>query len=231
MSTNDPNSIIRISKDEALSTHVDDMLKRQMSMRGDPGVTRDRHRAWYYQNWFIFGLVGLLGALAAWGLLEPMFSDHLYFQGKVTAVRGDADLGRFQPGGRGKRREFRHNRGSITIKGENILLLSKTLEILPDKSVKRLLPDSIEVGDEVGVYVDHFEGGGDSLTAADFLVRSPAPQSPKQADYTLHQLSSRKTIASLLLFPLVAGFIGLLIGAADADLSAAYGSGLSFAGL
>src|SRR6185312_11315420 len=85
MSTDNPNTI-RISKDEALSTHVDDMLKRQMSMRGDPGVTRDRRRSWFYQNWFVFGLVGLIGAVVAWAVLEPMFSDYLYIQGPVTAT-------------------------------------------------------------------------------------------------------------------------------------------------
>ena len=68
MNTDDPNNVIRISKDDALSTHVDDMLKRQMSMRGDPGVTRDHNHVWFYQNWFILGVVGMLGAIAAWAI-------------------------------------------------------------------------------------------------------------------------------------------------------------------
>src|SRR6185312_610795 len=93
MSTDNPNTI-RISKDEALSTHVDDMLKRQMSMRGDPGVTRDRSRAWYYQNWFVFGLLGLIGAVVAWAALEPMYNDYLYSQGTVTAATSFEDLDR-----------------------------------------------------------------------------------------------------------------------------------------
>src|SRR5690242_8032884 len=93
MSNKEPD-IIRISKDEAMSIHVDDMLKRQMNMRGDPRVTRDRSRAWYYQNWFVFGLVGLLGALAAWATLEPTFSDYLYIQGKVTGIKNFAEVDR-----------------------------------------------------------------------------------------------------------------------------------------
>ena len=53
MNPNDIDNMIRISKDDVSSTHVDDMLKRQMSMRGEPGVSRDRKHVWYYQNWFI----------------------------------------------------------------------------------------------------------------------------------------------------------------------------------
>jgi hypothetical protein len=77
MSDQSTNGVIRITREEAIDPHVDDMLKRQMSLRGEPGVTRDRGRKWFYQNWFIFMLVGTLGALAAWAILEPVFDDML----------------------------------------------------------------------------------------------------------------------------------------------------------
>src|SRR6185312_1323688 len=213
MSTENPNTI-RISKDEALSTHVDDMLKRQMSMRGDPGVTRDRSRAWYYQNWFVFGLVGLIGALVAWAVLEPIYSDYLYIQGTVTAATDFEDLNHAHLR-TDKDEAFLDNAGAITIKGEKILLLDTTREITKDRGALRVQPDSVHVGDEIGVYVEYFERNGDSLSAAEYIVRSPAPQSPGKAKYTLHQLQSRKTIAGLIWFPVVAGLIGLFIGAAD----------------
>src|SRR5689334_23295514 len=69
--SDNPDGIIHISSDDVSSAHVDDMLKRQMSMRGDPGVSRDHNRAWYYQNWFVLAVVGMFGAIAAWGILEP----------------------------------------------------------------------------------------------------------------------------------------------------------------
>src|SRR5260370_24649586 len=53
MSSDLQSEVIRISKEEATSSHVDDLLKRQMSLRGEPGVTRDRGRKWYYRNWFL----------------------------------------------------------------------------------------------------------------------------------------------------------------------------------
>lgn len=214
MSTDNPEKIIRISKDEALSTHVDDMLKRQMSMRGDPGVTRDRSRAWFYQNWFVFGIVGMIGALAAWGVLEPMFNDYLYVQGTVTAANDFEDLGRDRLHTE-QDDTFNENVGSITIKGEKILMLPGTKELTPDRGARRVKPGTIQVGDEIGAYVEYFEGGGESLSAAVFIVRSPPAQSADKASFTLHQLNSRKIVAGLLLFPLVSGFIGLFVGAAD----------------
>jgi hypothetical protein len=213
MTTPPPDNAIRISKDEAMSTHVDDMLKRQMSMRGDPGVTRDHSRAWYYQNWFVFGLVGLLGAVMAWALLEPMFSDYLYIQGPVMAATESEEFDR--PGAQEEPGSLLENIGSITIKGEKIILLGETKEIRPDKSVGRLKSGAIRVGEEVGAYVHYVEGPDRNLSVAVFIVRSPKPQSPDRARLTLHQLAGRKTAAGLLLFPLVAGLIGLCIGAAD----------------
>jgi Inner membrane component of T3SS, cytoplasmic domain len=214
MTTNNPDNTIRISKDEALSTHVDDMLKRQMSMRGDPGVTRDRSRAWFYQNWFVFGLVGLMGALAAWAVLEPSFSDYLYIQGAVTSATDFENVNRSRLH-TDRDEEFADNFGAITIKGEKILLVDFTRELTKNRGALRVDPGSIKIGDEIGVYVEYREGGGESLSAAVFIVRSPAPQSASRAALTLHQLQARKTVASLLLFPLVAGFIDLFIGAAD----------------
>jgi hypothetical protein len=73
----------------------------------------------------------------------------------------------------------------------------------------------VDIGDEIGVYTEYYEGGGESLAVAAFIVRAPPPQSPDKATRTLHQLHTRKLAAGLLLFPLVAGFIGLFIGAAD----------------
>jgi hypothetical protein len=214
MSNDNPDKTIRISKDEALSTHVDDMLKRQMSMRGEPGVTKNRTRAWYYQNWFVFGLVGIIGALVAWALIEPMFNDLLYIQGPVTAVSDSEDLG---PSHLRTQREniFSENVGAITIKGEKILMLPGTKELTTDKGARRVPPGSVSVGDEIGAYVEYYERDGESISAAIFIKRSLPPQSPDKGSLTLHQLHNRSHLAATLLFPVVAAFIGLFVGAAD----------------
>ena len=201
MST-DQNEVIRISKEEATSSHVDDLLKRQMSLRGEPGVTRDRGKRWYYQNWFVLTVVGALGAFIAWAIIEPFFDDHLYLQGAIAAVDADGDQGLF---------------AKVKIRGETIFVLSTTKEIEKDGSKHRVDLDSLRVGEVVGAYVSYVEvkGQTEGLPVASFLVRSPAPQSGDAAKATLDKLQAQHRVSSLLLFPLVAGLIGLFVGAAD----------------
>ena len=56
------------------------------------GITRGR-RAWFYQNWFVFMVVGTLAAFAAWASLEPFFSDTQYLQGPIEGVNPQGLLG------------------------------------------------------------------------------------------------------------------------------------------
>lgn len=209
------DGLIRISTEEANSSHVDDLLKRQMSLRGDPGVTRDRSRAWWYQNWFIFMLVGALGAIAAWAILEPFFEDSLYVQGSIERLDLTDRLSReVQRGGQ----EFRLNKGahgSIEINGERIHLLDGVREIRPDGSKRPLDLDTLKLHETVGVYVEYVRGRDAGLALAEFVERSPKPLSPDRARMSLDQLAARSQAAALLLFSLVAGLVGLFIGAAD----------------
>lgn len=209
------DGIIRITKEEALGSHVDDLLKRQMSLRGEAGVTRDHGRRWYYQNWVVFGLVGLLGAVAAWGILEPHFDDLLYLQGPVSAIDLEDHLpGRIDLGQRYLQLQA-EGQGSITINGQKIHLLQGIKEIHPDGASERLDPAALKEGETVGVYLDYFDLADRELALASFLRRAPPEQSPARARLTLDQIESRLTAAGLLLFPLVAGLIGLSIGAVD----------------
>jgi hypothetical protein len=204
-----PDGVIRISKEELGDSHVDDMLKRQMSMRGDPRVTRSRSQ-WLYQNWVLLAVAGMIGALAAWGALEPFFSDHLYLQGKITSMDQEEGLPSHI------RLENHVNlQGSIVVKGEKIYLLSNARVINPDRSVRRLEPGMLHEGEEIGAYVNYHESELGSVSLGVFIVPSPPPQNAKRAALTLHQLSGREFAASLLLFPAVAGLIGLFIGATD----------------
>ena len=211
---NSTDDVIRISRDEATSDHVDDMLKRQMSLRGDPGVTREHGRRWYLQNWFVFGVVGMLAAIAAWGIIEPMFSDMIYLQGPIEQISVTAS---FKEDGI-SHRDMENDEletGWIQIKGQKIWLLTKTASMAKDGSLHRVHPADFEKGDEVGVYVKCHELQGEEVAMAYRVTSTLQDQSPKKASMTLHELKSRSTLASLLLFPLVAGLIGLAIGAVD----------------
>src|SRR6185436_5525138 len=125
---NEPE-IIRITHEDARSSHVDDLLKRQMSLRGDPGVTRDRRRAWYYQNWFVFMLVGGLAAVGAWAIIEPLFDDMQYWQGTVEKVNTNDAIMPYVSKERSLSAGAFEGDGSITVRGERIFLLPRSKEL------------------------------------------------------------------------------------------------------
>src|SRR3974390_1366991 len=181
MNPTPPDDIIRISKEEATSGHVDDLLKRQMSLRGEPGVTRDRGRRWYYQTWFVLMLVGMLGAIAAGALIEPFFYDMLYLQGPISAIKLEDELPRPLEESESAYRLRRSVIGSITIKGEKIFLLERTQEIRPNGSKHRLDPEGLHIGEIVGVYPEYFPALDYSVAIAFFVERTPKPQSPSKA--------------------------------------------------
>jgi hypothetical protein len=209
------DSIIRITAEEANSPHVDDLLKRQMSLRGEPGVTRDRGRKWYYQNWLVLMCAGSLGAIVAWAILEPYLEDLIYFQGAITAVDPEDKLPR-RLAEANRILELRtQTRGSLVIRDQKIHLVAGARELLPDGTQERLDPESLEPGETVGVYVEHHPGWEQDVTLGYYVVRSPPPEPAWRADLTLARLSSRSEAATLLYFAVVAGMVGLFIGAGD----------------
>jgi hypothetical protein len=204
-----PDGPIRITKEEATSSHVDDLLKRQMSLRGEPGVTRDRGRVWYYQTWLVFMVVGMIGAIIAWAIIEPYFSDMIYYQGTVTSARTDVD----QESNVSKRNVV--TEAILTVRGETIYVLATTREVMNDGSMRHLDLGSIQNGETVGVYLRLVRNNqGENVAVASFLEQSPTKVSDSSV-MTLAQLESRDRVSSMLLFPLVAGLIGLFIGAVD----------------
>lgn len=209
------DGLIRISSDDANSSEVDDFLKRQMSLRGEPGVTRDHGRKWYYQSWFVFMIVGAIGAITAWALLEPFFDDMPYIQGPITQLQ--TEEGPPLKITRGNRtREIRHPvAGSLIVNGEKIYLLHSAREIRADGTKHRLDLGSLKEGQVIGVYSEYLSSNDEDLAIGHFIDLAPKPQSPARAKMTLQRLHSRSAAAGMLLFPLVAGLIGLFVGAAD----------------
>ena len=215
MNTNTPDGPIRITKEEANSSHVDDLIKRQMSLRGEAGVTRDHGRRWFYQTWFVLLVVGTLGAMTAWACLEPFFYDMLYLQGPITAINLEDEMPRLSEKESELAKFRRAVAGSITLKGERIFLLKGTKERLAKGSTRRFDADTLKVGDNVGVHVEYEASMQDNLAVAFFLTRDPKPQSEAKAALTFDDMHRRTRTVSMIFFAVVAGFIGLFIGAAD----------------
>lgn len=210
-----PNDdLILITREQAMSSRVDDFLRRQMSLRGETGVQRDRRR-WYYQNWFVFGLVGMVAAVVAWALLEPSFDDQFYIQGTVKLVSAQVpDLGLAGPDG--QRLDLSGEAvGSIRINDELIVILRRARDLRPDGSRTGFDLGGVKVGDTIGLWVDAIEVERGFVGLSRLVVTQPAKNPPAKASLSLSRLESRSNAAGLFLFPLVAGLIGLGIGAAD----------------
>lgn len=213
MSETTRDEIIRISHDDANSKHVDDLLKRQMSLRGDPGVTRDTGRHWYYQNWFVFMLVGTLGAIVAWALIEPWFDDMIYLQGKVGSLEVSPTAAEDVLALQNSSRALGTPVAILDLNGEKVFLFAGTKEIAGGKVTP--LDVSILKGDApVGIYVERQESAGQSMIIGNFIVRDPSDM-PATPPLSLHEHERRQRIMGTLLFPIVAACIGLFLGAAD----------------
>src|SRR5260370_35014450 len=184
-----------------------------MGRGGDRGVPCGCGGRWCYQNWFAFLVVGLLAAIAAWAPMEPFFADMLYFQGAIEEI-GTGPL----PANALTRRDANLRREAanwIQIKGEQIWLSPQTSVLGRDARRSRLHQDELVEGQTIGLYAKYLRDRGEDLAIAFYVVRDPPAQSPKVAGLTLRHLHGRSQVASWLLFPLVAGFVGLAIGAVD----------------
>ena len=190
--------VVKISFEEATSSHVDDLLQRQAAMRGQRGMAAPRgRRSFFYQNWFIFALAAGAAAFLAWAIIEPFFNDSFYFEGPVQLIN-DAPLS-----GNGR---------WIKIKDQPIWLSNHALDLKPDEKI------DLENGKVLAVWADvphhQIDSGKPVLVGFRAQVDPPGP-SPKLASMDLHQQIAQKQAASMILLPLTAAMIGLALGAAD----------------
>ena len=209
------DSLIVITREEAHSGHVDDLLRRQMALRGETGFAADVKRRWYYQNWLLFAVVGLIAAVVAWAILEPSLQDYLYLQGKIESL----DLAeQWPPAGSGAEPDEESalaGAGSITVRGQKIWLVPGLRATSGTRIQGFFDPAALAAGHEVGVFTQFFEGGGQELAFAYFIDPAPARPAAGKAIQPLRDQSRASSTASLLLFAVVGALIGLGIGATD----------------
>jgi hypothetical protein len=198
---------IRITRDEALSQRVDELLQRQHNLRGERGSLTERRVPWYLRNWVVLSLAGLAGALLAWALVEPRFDDVPYVQGPAESVEA-APLDRELAG------EAHRFQGQLTLNGTVILVPADAARLEADGTRAAFDLAGLAPGTEVGVYAEYVDAQPTGVGVARAVVTAPPPATAKSA-MKLESLARRSGAASLVLFPLVAGLVGLAIGAAD----------------
>lgn len=213
---------IRITEQDAASSHVDDLLKRQASLQGETGITKNRSRRWYYSNWFVFSLTGALFATLAWLMLEPNYSDTLHFKTQLLAVQGaaaeDSDL-------EGAKALLTLADNSLVedVAGDDVevgyLVTTETLLIQPDGSATTDFDvDDLAIDSEVGVHVDEqgiavVETPAGVQVVAVVAAIEPTPQ--RGAFASMKSAQDASSAIGLVFFALVSAVVGLGIGAAD----------------
>ncbi|HLF91931.1 MAG TPA: FHA domain-containing protein [Planctomycetota bacterium] len=212
--SDEPSKKIVITSEDVNSREVDAALSQQMSF-GMPAeaLAKDRS-AWYYRSWFVLMLAGALGAFLAWCLFEPFYDDHLTVLGNVESADPDARL----PG-------VPDVQGRLTVSGTSVWLLGADGKMdLGDGAWKPMNPTVFRTGQVVEARGEASVGQHPLLVAMRIRVHSGDPRTYPPAD--LPSLNWRNFIAGLLIFPIVAGLVGLAIGSADGILSRAYGRGI-----
>lgn len=209
------NRVIRITHDEANSQHVDDMLKRQASLRGESGITRDRKGRWYYSNWFIFMVAGLLAAFGAWALLEPHYDDMLYIQGPLEQVHLDANEPLTFIDLRTQEEFVAPAKGWVQVNGQKAWVLGVTTFRDEDGTRSLLVMDNLRLGRETGLYMadDMFTKNGEPL--AMYIVPNPSSDPPAKARTTVEAQLARNKAIGMILFAVVAAMVSMAIGMAD----------------
>jgi hypothetical protein len=217
---NEPNSAssqsdepILITKEEATSRHVDDLIKRQMSLRGE-GVTAEPARRWYYRNWLLFMIVGAVFAAGGWMIIEPWFDDYLYTQGVLDSVNTEEVLKPGQDSGFRKEIEFA-GFGSVIVRGQKIWIHPLIREVENGRVAEGSDLADLKQGQEVGLYTKYYAGGREDIAIAHYIDLHPATAAHGKALVPLRDQERSSNIAGFLIFSVIAAMIGLGIGAAD----------------
>ncbi len=203
---------IVITREEAGSQHVDDLLRRQMNLRGEPAMTAEPRRRWYFQNWLLFSIVGGLAAFAAWLLIEPVFEDYFYVQGAIEEINSSdlmtPEIAQSVPSDE----MLVFARGWVRVNGQRVWLSSILQQAQGKRFTNVFDPSELQPGREIGLYTKFYPGGREDLAIAHYI--DPAPPRGHKTKPLREQNGASET-AGLLMFSAVAGMMGLALGAVD----------------
>ncbi|MBD5782386.1 FHA domain-containing protein [Pelagicoccus sp. NFK12] len=210
------DATIRITRSDAMSPEVDTFINRQKSLKGESGIKKGK-RAWFYQNWFVYMVVGTLAAAAAWLLIDPVYSDYIYIQGEIEEVNfTDRNSPEISWGGEESVNITFANNGWIRIRGEQIWLWHK-LEGVGSSTAEIPLSELVP-GREIGVHLEYYANYEKQLPIAMYVDLSPPALDAESASMDIAELSIRNETVGSLIFAIVGGLVGLAIGAADGIL-------------
>jgi hypothetical protein len=159
-----------------------------------------------YATWFYLMLAGAFGAFLGWAAIEPYFDDGVTFTGRVEQVESE----NVAPGLR-----------RITVSGVPLVVSFQDTHIRgPENSQVGYTVDDLKVDSVVKVMGELVEGSPLVVAVA---IRVEPPNTPVTPNPNIPALATSGEVSGTLLFPVVAGFIGLLIGSVEGLVCRTFG--------
>jgi hypothetical protein len=193
---------IKLDRDELFSAEVDAALARERAMRGAAGHAPppvSPLRALLMSSMFYLPVAALIGAIAAWGLLEPYINDHAHAAGEVLLVNGDP----FDA----------HHAVSMTIGDSEAIFVHGKVKLLPGAHGQKAFASlaDITTGSVVEVIGIRTEDSSKRMIA--YALR---PSTDEDARGVRQAEEDRSRAALMAFFPLTATLIafGLLVAEA-----------------
>jgi hypothetical protein len=210
MNETPPRAIV-ITKEDLADLRVDEVLDYQRSYTPTPVEAPPPKFRLIYSAWFYLMIAGALGALAAWAIIEPNFRDQIRFTGKISALEPDAP-GPFS----GARVEIR---GHLSVAGIDVYVAPEMTTIRAANAKSKLSARELSVGDVVTVFGVTTPRPSTMLATG---IRVEGPHAPVDSLVNLSSLSFQQGLFAFLLFPVVAGLIGLTIGGVEGVVCRTY---------
>lgn len=206
--------LLRITHQDTADPKVDALLAQQLSFGfHEPGTGKEKQPL-LFRLWFALMVAGLLGGLAAWGLLEPHLEDGIRFKGTLESMQ---EVDAVMPKGL--------SNALIRVQGAGFLLPTDLRVLRPDGTRGGL--DDLKSARTVEVRgsLERNRTGWSGVAHQVRLLNEAPPAVP--VDFA--DVLGDTRMAFMLLFPLAGAMIGLFIGATDGLLSRAWGRAASSA--
>jgi hypothetical protein len=200
---------IQVTPEELRDPKVDQEIARQQSFGFAVRGTDEKPPPLFMKPWFALMLAGALASFLAWCVTEPYVDDGIRFRGRVEGIalsEGDGDAAVFP--------RLITIAGAKVLAHRRIVVLDEAGETIPLEAVKE--GDSIEVLAEAGNLADG------AVVLSSLFMRKLPPAAGLEEPVDVPRLRAREHLIAFLLFPLMAGLIGMLLGATDGILSRAW---------
>jgi hypothetical protein len=196
---------IVISPEELRDPRIDEAIEQQRSYAPAPLAPPKTKFRLLYSSWFYLMIAGAVGAAAGWAIIETHFGDLLSFTGVIQSVEPDDTPGLYH----GLQYEIR---GKIRVAGVDIFVMPERTRILAAGSKNRLLLRDLAMGQIVSVYGLPAPVKTDLLAAA---IRVEPAGTATVNDVDLARMERSRMVFAFLMFPCVAGLVGLMIGGVE----------------